>query len=152
VKIKKDLVEEASVIDFEKEKGNRIADFNQWLYEINKESFGFLSMGKLYSEENALKEVFNTTTYEKEGCRFYSSKFHIPVINANIRKAFYEKRTFDAKEEIIPESASLLRLENFSPLVKAKNLSDYYPSNDEVERIARSDAGKLKPDKKTMEL
>jgi type III restriction enzyme len=152
VKIKKDLVEEASVIDIEKEKGNRIADFNQWLYEINKESFGFLSMYKLYSEENALKEVFNTITYEKDGCRFYSSKFHIPVINANIRKAFYEKRTFDTKEEIIPESATLLRLENFSPLVKTKNLSDYYPSNDEVERIVRSDAGKLKPDKKTMEI
>ena len=82
------MVEEASVIDVEKEKGNRIADFNQWLYEISKESFGFLSMDKLYSEENALKEVFNAITYEKDGCRFYSSKFHMPVINANIRKAF----------------------------------------------------------------
>ena len=96
-------------------------------------------MDKLYSEENALKEVFNAITYEKDGCRFYSSKFHMPVINANIRKAFYEKRTFDTKEEIIPESASLLRLENFSPIVKTSNSFDYYPSNDEVERIVRSD-------------
>ena len=66
-----------------------------------------------------------------------------------IRKAFYEKRTFETIEELIPEDASLLKLDNFETKIKTKTPHDFYPNMDIVENIIRDDEGKLKVDPKT---
>jgi hypothetical protein len=76
-------------------------------------------------------------------------------VEANIRKAFCETRTFATKEELIPESSSLLNIANFKPTIEVEETDDYYPDQGMVEKIMLDDAGKLKvskADQQMMEL
>lgn len=155
---KTDIVKEAevktglSVINIEttlEEKGTEIANFNIWLYDISKQSFGFVSIKKLQEYTELLTTIFDKITYKKDGITYFSSKYHTNEINANIRKAFYEKRYFNAVEELIPEKACLLKVDNFKAEIQTTNIDDFYPDKATVERVLLDDKGKLKPDAKT---
>jgi len=135
-----------------KEKGTTVANFNIWRYNLVKESFGIISMARLEKYTTLLGAVFDIITYEKNGQRYFSSKYRISKINENIRKAFYEKRTFESIEELIPQNASLLMVEKLAPTVQTTTPADYYPSVEEVEKIHLADKGKLKLDSKTEQL
>lgn len=126
------------------ERGTEQATFATWLLRIAKGSFGSLSMEDLSRYSELLREVYLTVTYQRDGVRYYSSRYDHAKIEANIRKAFCEKRTFRTKEELIPEEASLLNIANFTPTVHTENPDDYYPEQDLVERIILDDKGKLK--------
>lgn len=134
------------------EKGKTCARFTQWLYDISKKSFGFVSVQMLKEYEPLLQKVFNTITYMKDGYRYFSSKYNVSAVEENIRKAFYEKRDFETVEEVIPQEASLLNIANFTDEVKADNEKNYYPKQDMVEKIIADDSGKLKVDQKTQML
>lgn len=126
------------------ERGTEQATFATWLLRIAKGSFGALSMKALNCYRDLLWEVYLTVTYERNGVRYYSSRYDHAKIEANIRKAFCEKRTFRTKEELIPEEASLLNIANFTPTIHTEKPDDYYPVQDLVERIILDDKGKLK--------
>lgn len=155
---RKDIIKEAqlekglSVVnintDFE-EKGTEIANYNIWIYSIFKESFGFISIGKLKAYDEVLRKVFDRITYEKNKILYFSSKYRKHEINASIRKAFYTKRSFETAEELIPEEASLLKVDNFSKEIKASNIRSLFPTQETVERIILDDKGTLKLDEKT---
>lgn len=129
------------------ERGTEQATFATWLYRIVKGSFGSLTMQGLNAHAEVLESVYNAITYETNGIRCYSSRYDHTMIEANIRKAFCEKRSFITKEELIPEEASLLNIANFTPVVHTDAPADYYPPQDTVERIVQDDAGKLKLNK-----
>ena len=136
------------------EHGSEHANFNQWLYQISKESFGNLSMQDLLAQADALTKVFATITYKtKEGDPRFSSHFNIAVVNANIRKAFYDKRILKVTDELIGEKAELVHISNikdFSPIEIAKtDESKYYPDKQKVENIHREDNGETLIDDKT---
>ena len=82
------------------EHGTEPADFNQWLYRISKESFGNLSIQELLSQSEALNNVFATITYNADGHLYFSSHYNIAIVNANIRKAFYDKRILKVTDEL----------------------------------------------------
>lgn len=126
------------------ERGTEQATFATWLLRIVKGSFGSLTMQELSRYSDLLREVYLTVTYERDGVRYYSSRYDHAMVEANIRKAFCEKRTFHTKEELIPEEASLLNIANFTPTVYTEKPDDYYPAQDLVERIILDDKGKLK--------
>lgn len=126
------------------ERGTEQATFATWLLRIVKGSFGSLTMQELSRYSDLLREVYLTVTYERDGVRYYSSRYDHAMVEANIRKAFCEKRTFHTKEELIPEEASLLNIANFTPTVHTEKPDDYYPAQDLVERIILDDKGKLK--------
>lgn len=126
------------------ERGTEQATFATWLLRIVKGSFGSLTMQELSRYSDLLREVYLTVTYERDGVRYYSSRYNHAMVEANIRKAFCEKRTFHTKEELIPEEASLLNIANFTPTVHTEKPDDYYPAQDLVERIILDDKGKLK--------
>lgn len=130
------------------ERGTEQATFATWLLRIAKGSFGSLPMEELNCYRDLLREVYLTVTYERNGVRYYSSRYDHAMVEANIRKAFCEKRTFRTKEELIPEEASLLNIANFTPTVHMENPDDYYPEQDLVERIILDDSGKLKASSK----
>ena len=134
------------------ERGMEPAVFSQWLYSLARSSFGFLSIEQLKEYTDALHTVFKSITYENDGMRYLSSKYDRPLVEANIRKAFCEKRTYETRSECIPEAASLLNIANFSPVVHAQDTTDYFPAQDVVERIVLDDKGKLKPDKNTLQM
>jgi hypothetical protein len=134
------------------ERGDEPTTFNAWLYSLIKGSFGTLTMSQLHLHQDALKAIFSAITYERNGTRYYSSKYDRAVIGCNIRKAFCEKRRFNSVEELIPEQSSLLNIANFKPVISVDSPADYYPTQDVVEKIILDDQGKLTVDKKTEQM
>lgn len=136
------------------EHGTEPADFNQWLYRISKESFGRISMQMLLAQSKVLNHVFTTITYQTEqGNLYFSSHFNIAIVNANIRKAFYDKRVLKVTDELISEKAELVHITNmkdFSPIEIAKtDEPKYYPDKQKVENIHKEDNGEVLIDDKT---
>ena len=136
----------------DEERGTVPANFSAWLMGIVKDSFGTLTMAQLKPHEDELRVLFNAITYERDGSRFYSSKYDRHVVEANVRKAFCDRRSFTTTEELIPQESSLLNIANFTATVSTTTPEDYYPKQDLVERIILDDKGKLKVDAKTQQM
>lgn len=136
------------------ERGNKIANFNVWINELLKEGFGFITYKDLAPYSIELKKVFNKITYIKDEVRYFSSHYNIIRVNENIRKAFYEQRSFTTVEELIPDEASLLRVDNFTSEIITTKPQLFIPNENIVERIVSADKGKLnlsEKDKKAIE-
>lgn len=108
--------------------------------------------GKIEKLEELVYPLVSRIAGEYGGMRYFSSRYDRPLVEANIRKAFCEKRTYKTRSECIPEAASLLNIANFSSVIHAQNTADYFPTQDMVERIIQDDKGKLKPDKNTLQM
>lgn len=134
------------------ERGTESAVFSQWLYDLTRSSIGFLSMDALAPYQDELHSVFEAITYERDGARYFSSKYDRPATEANIRKAFCQRRTYKARSERIPEAVSLLNIANFSSAIHTQDTADYFPAQDVVERIVLDDKGGLRPDKNTLKM
>lgn len=136
------------------EHGKLNANFNQWLYEIAKESFGNITMSDLNSYSTELKNIFEAITFTNDAGRFFSSHYDVAKVNANIRKAFYDKRTLKVSDELIDQKAELLHVTNFqtfSPIEIAENDKDkFYPDSQKVENIIKEDNGEFLMDEKTI--
>lgn len=91
------------------EYGTEHATYDSWLYGIMKSGFGTPTVTELAVYEEQLREVYLKITYEKDGTRYYSSKYNRKLVEANIRKAFYDKLDFNTTEELIPEEADLFK-------------------------------------------
>lgn len=131
------------------ERGTKPATFNSWIYSIIKGGFGSITMSELMSYKELLKTVYEKITYEKDGSRYYSSKYNRNAVESNIRIAFCNKEDFNTSEECIPEEANLLNITNFTTEISTDKPQDYYPEQQVVERIILDDQGKLKADPKT---
>ena len=148
-----DLTMETQTIQVDdEERGNTPAMFYAWLMDIVKGSFGTLTMAQLKPHEEELRTLFNTVTYVRDGSRYYSSKYDRRVAEANVRKAFCDRRSFTTTEELIPQESRLLNIANFTTTVSTTTPEDYYPKQDLVERIILDDKGKLKVDANTQKL
>ncbi|GHV70433.1 hypothetical protein FACS189420_1510 [Bacteroidia bacterium] len=127
------------------ESGEVQADFNQWLYLIAKESFGFVNMFDLDKYADILRQIFDQITYLQQGVETpcYKSEYNQSLIRSNIRKAFYEKREIQTIEEIIPEQATLLNIEHFSSKIETDAPNKFQPVQTTVEKIVKADKGEL---------
>ncbi len=153
IKTQEDFEKGITDIDYEEFKNTIYANYNVWLNEICKESFGNITKDMLKPYEDILKKIFNEITIVNDDNSFvFKGEYDIKVINSNIRKAFYTKRELKTTEEIIPETASLLKLDNFTKTIKTTDESKYYPHSDYVEKIITADKGKVKISKKELEL
>lgn len=141
-------MKDISIAIDDNERGNEPASFTTWLYNITKGSFGFVTMDQLLPYSAILGEIYNKITHVKDGARYFSSKYNRVLIEANIRKAFCDKCNFSTREELIPETANLLNIANFTSTVQTDKPQDYYPDAKTVENIILDDKGKLKVDPK----
>lgn len=141
-------MKDISIVIDDNERGNEPASFTIWLYNITKGSFGFVTMDQLLPYSAILGEIYNKITHVKDGVRYFSSKYNRALIEANIRKAFCDKCSFSTREELIPETANLLNIANFTSTVQTDKPQDYYPDAKTVENIILDDKGKLKVDPK----
>ena len=140
-----DLRMETGTIEVDStERGTEHAAFDAWLYRIVKGSFGTLTMAELKPYRALLREVFETITYERDGSRTFSSRYDRTRVEANIRKAFAEKRSFRTSEEVIPQEASLLTMTAKHETLYTEKPKEYYPDQKTVENIVLDDQGKLK--------
>lgn len=148
-----DLTMETQTIQVDdEERGTVPATFSAWLMDIVKGSFGTLTMVQLKPHEDELRVLFDAITYEQDSTRYYSSKYDRRMVEANVRKAFCDRRSFTTTEELIPQESSLLNIANFTATVSTTTPADYYPKQDLVERIIQDDKGKLKVDAKTQQM
>ena len=120
-----------------------VANYNSWLYSIAKGSFGPIAefMNLLQPHEAILRQLFEKITVKENGIVFFCPEYRIDLINANIRKAFYAKRTFKSSEELIPEDARLLKVENFTSTVSTDTPNIFYPDQEMVQKIVDADKG-----------
>ncbi len=122
--------------------------FHSWLRTITKESYGTLSMADLEAYTDTLQDIFDKITVERDGNRWLGDAYNHTAIRANIRKAFISKRTIKVKEEVIPEHASILKIDKFKSTVDTLTPEKYYPGQKEVKQIVSDDKGgkRLKKD------
>ena len=130
-------------IDTAKEMGKKIANFNLWLHKISKDSFNNITLKDLNKYRKELTTVFKEIIYIKDNIRYFSSKYNITQIEANIRKAFSDIRSFNTKEETIKDNANLLIVEKLTSPIETSQPQDFIPAQDKVESIIKEDNGGL---------
>lgn len=123
-------------IDVINETGIAFANFNQWLFEISRESFGLISEAQLHQYDNELKEIFETISYEKKGQRFFNELYDLYTIQSKIRLAFSIKRDLQTDTEVIPKQAELLIAERLTEVEKNERL---YPNEADTTKILELD-------------
>ena len=123
-------------IDVINETGIAFANFNQWLFEISRESFGLISEAQLHQYDSELNEIFETVSYEKEGQRFFNELYDLHTIQSKIRLAFSIKRDLQTDTEVIPKQAELLIAERLTEVEKNARL---YPNEADTTKILELD-------------
>ncbi|PKP02172.1 MAG: hypothetical protein CVU11_12775 [Bacteroidetes bacterium HGW-Bacteroidetes-6] len=123
-------------IDVINETGISFANFNQWLFEISRESFGFISEAQLHQYDNELNEIFETISYENEGQRFFNELYDLHTVKSKIRLAFSIKRDLQTDTEVIPKQAELLIAERLTEVEKNAKL---YPNEADTTKILELD-------------
>lgn len=124
-------------IDIINETGIAFANFNQWLFEISRESFGLISEKQLHQNDDELKEIFETVSFEKDGNRFYNELYDLHQIRSKIRVAFSIKRDLQTDTEVIPKQAELLIAERLTDVEKNTKL---FPDEADIARISELDS------------
>ena len=132
--------------ELRKENGESFT-FHWWLQKIAKESMGALSMKELKQYEAQLHKLFDEITIadEQDGkYRTENMEYDHYQIRANIRKAFVPKRDFRISEEVVPDTATILSVEQPMPL-DVEDDSRFYPSENVVKEILAwdNDPGKM---------
>jgi type III restriction enzyme len=74
------------------EERGEAANFNRWLFEISKASFGKISISELKQFSDELRNVFNKITIEENGERLFNDLYDRGEIQSQIRLAFHTKR------------------------------------------------------------
>ncbi len=113
--------------------------FNDWVYKIHKESFGTLPMDELYRHRACLEKIFERITIPYGTYSALNPEYDHEAIRSLIRQAFVPLRTLSVREEIVPEEAELLRIDNLTDVNNASDSDIYYPDAETVEEILAED-------------
>ncbi|MDR2169892.1 MAG: DEAD/DEAH box helicase family protein [Planctomycetaceae bacterium] len=118
------------------ESGFNYAGFNQWIFDIARESYGLISEKDLRKFNNELKSIFEKITYKKNEQLFFNELYDLYNIQSKIRSAFSAKRELQTKDEIIPQQAELLITEQ---LKEVENNDKLYPNKTDTTKILELD-------------
>ena len=124
-------------IDIIHETGINFANYNYWIFEISRQSFGTLTEKQLHVHDSELKEIFEKVTFETNGQRFFNELYDLHDIQSQIRLAFSIKRNLQTESEIIPQQAELLIAEHLKKVEKNTKL---YPTEVETKKILELDS------------
>jgi len=124
-------------IDIINETGIAFANYNQWLFEISRESFGLISENQLHQYDAELKEIFESVSFEKDGNLFFNELYDLHQIKSKIRVAFSIKRDLQTDTEVIPKQAELLIAERLTNVEKNPKL---FPNDADTAKILELDS------------
>lgn len=113
--------------------------FRSWLDLIVKEGFGLLPIGRLAEYQTELKSLFDNITYSNDGKTYYSIDVNQRKVRTDIRNCFAVRRSFNTSEELLPEKASLLKVNALTSSVDASLTDIYVPSQKKVAEIIDQD-------------
>lgn len=117
-----------------------IANFRLWLDLIVKESLGLLSIDTLTRYEAELKLLFEKITIRNGNNLVYNSDIDQSKVRSDIRNSFALRRSFNTKEELIPEEASLLKVNALKSPIEDNKTAIYAPSLEKVAEIVSQDS------------
>lgn len=117
-----------------------IANFRLWLDLIVKESLGLLSIDTLTRYEAELKLLFEKITIRNGNNLVYNSDIDQSKVRSDIRNSFALRRSFNTKEELIPEEASLLKVNALKSPIEDNKSAIYSPSQEKVAEIVSQDS------------
>ena len=127
---------DTGTIEIINETGIAFANYNQWIFEMSRQSFGLISETQLHQYDTELNEIFKTVTYEKDGNRFFNDLYDLHLIQSKIRVAFNIKRDLQTDTEVIPKQAELLITERLTDVEKNSKL---YPNDADTLKILELD-------------
>ena len=121
------------------------ANYQTWLFELSKASFGLIALEDLLPYDDALERVFAAMTYEEGGQRFFNDLYDRYAIDSEVRLAFSIRRRLATSAEVVPQDASLLLVDKLSPV---KDHDKLYPNAEDSAKILELDASgaPLEPD------
>lgn len=117
-----------------------IANFRLWLDLIVKESLGLLSIDTLNRYEAELKLLFDKITIRNGEGLLYNTDIDQSKIRSDIRNSFAVRRSFNTKEELVPEEASLLKVNALKSPIEDNKTAIYSPSQEKVAEIVSQDS------------
>lgn len=122
-----------------------VATLRGWIDLIIKESFGTLRLSEILKYENELQNLFEKITVTREdGTKIFNPDIDQRKVRADIRCAFVAKRSFTVTEELVPEEASLLKVNTLRSPIEVSSDSIYVPSQDKIAEIVRKDKEPVK--------
>lgn len=113
------------------------ANFDRWLFLINKESFDSVKTGQLRQFEKELKNLFGAITVDENGVTRFNDLFDQAEIKKQIRLAFHTHRTLNVRSEIIPDEARMLIVEKLAAIPES---SKHLPTRSDTKDILEIDA------------
>lgn len=116
-----------------------VANFNCWVGEIAKESYGFLTRRQLFEHEDVLRQIFDAITFTSDGVRYFSSRFDRRAVQSRIRQSFYAERTVNTHSEYVIEDAKLLYIMNFQNNKEVSDPDAYVPKQPVVLETIEAD-------------
>lgn len=119
-----------------KQTGFDAANFNLWVHEISKESYGLIKTTELHAHDTELHSIFKKVTYEENNILFWNELYDLYTINSKIRLAFSIKRDLKTESEVIPENAHLLLVDKLGSVEKNDKL---YPEKVDTDKILAVD-------------
>lgn len=122
---------------FIEEYGSELANFQSWLMQLMRESFGVLSLSLLMPHRDSLKAIFDTLTYERNGQRRWNFNHDIRHAEKLVRLAFVPLKEIRYDIETVPHSAELIKIEHMTPVEESSAL---FPKKQEQEQILNLDA------------
>lgn len=117
-----------------------IANFRLWLDLIVKESLGLLSIDTLTRYEAELKLLFDRITILNCENLVYKTDIDQSKVRTDIRNSFAVRRCFNTKEELVPEEASLLKVNALKSPIEDSKTALYSPSQEKVAEIVSQDS------------
>jgi len=112
--------------------GNSFANYNQWIFDISKESFNKISVSDLLKFQSELKLIFDEITFTEKGVKIFNELYDLYKINSKIRLAFSIKRNLQTETEVIDKKANLLVVDNLKAVEQNEKL---YPSENDTKKI-----------------
>ena len=127
---------DTGTIDVIIETGIYFANYQQWLFEISRESFGLIKESELVEYNNELTSIFKVITYQNDNKLFFNDLYDLYKIKSKIRLSFNIKRELQTDSEIIPHEAQLLIINKLNSVEKNDNL---FPNESDVKKILELD-------------
>lgn len=127
---------DTGTIDFINETGISFANYNQWIFDTSRQSFGLITETQLHQYDAELKEIFETISYPKSEQLFFNDLYDAYEIQSRIRVAFSVKRELQTDSEIIPKQAQLLVTGHLTDVEKNNKL---YPNEKDIAQILKLD-------------
>lgn len=110
-------------------------NYSNWLLNIAKESFGFITIEMLKQYNEELKEIYKNITIDSETLNM---TYNHSLINKLIREAFYDKRTMKVSKEETLVKTPILSITNI-PDIECSEENIQYPTDDIVKKIIDQD-------------